>query len=745
MPTIPGVSGLVSGIDSKGIIDSLVNAARASTSILEKQNTKSQTKLDLVRTFNTKLLSTQLDLSALKSSNTFATPTVTSSDDDTLTATATSTANAGSFQITVDQIAVAQQLTTGGFSSATSSIGTGTVNLRLGTGANNSISIDSSNNTLTGLADAINQANVGVQAQIINDGSATNPWRLSLKSTSTGSSNTISLDATDLTGGMATSLKRVTTTADAATTSSVTLSGNSTASNGPKAWKVEIDGAGTVGSGATYQLYSSTDDGATWTASGSSTASSTSAVTLGDGSSFTFAAGAVTLGDTFVLRPLQQIAEAKNASIRYGTGSAALTVSSASNTINDLVPGVSLSLKASSATAVSMTIAASGANAKPSVQSFITSYNDVLAFWKTNGTFNKDTGVAGALFGESDLKRQLDDITNALTGSVSGLSGVNTLDQIGITTDADSGKLVFNEENFDKAIESDPATVAKIFANSGDSTSSLVRFVALSSKTNTENPFNINITHAATKAKIVGSGALAASTIITGSNRNLTMTLNGRTDILQLTPGTYTQQELADHINSLLDTGITSASEKIAVTLEGTSLSFTSKKYGGDQSFSFDTASDAASILGLTTYSETAGADVAGTINGVAATGNGQVLRGAADSDSEGLILFVTASSTLSNVKMTTRKGVAQLADQALLTMTNSESGSLFLKSDTLSTTIEDIKTQITKKDDQLATRRARLELQFQNMEKLMSQFSNIGNMLNNSGIFGKSSSSSSK
>lgn len=58
-----------------------------------------------------------------------------------------------------------------------------------------SITIDSTNNTLAGIRDAINAAGMGITASIINDGSAA-PYRLMLASSSTGASNSIKITST---------------------------------------------------------------------------------------------------------------------------------------------------------------------------------------------------------------------------------------------------------------------------------------------------------------------------------------------------------------------------------------------------------------------------------------------------------------------------------------------------------------------------------------------------------------------
>jgi flagellar hook-associated protein 2 len=59
------------------------------------------------------------------------------------------------------------------------------------------VTIGSTNNTLQGIASAINSANIGVTATIINDGSATNPYHIAITSNSTGLSNTLQITSSD--------------------------------------------------------------------------------------------------------------------------------------------------------------------------------------------------------------------------------------------------------------------------------------------------------------------------------------------------------------------------------------------------------------------------------------------------------------------------------------------------------------------------------------------------------------------
>lgn len=108
-----------------------------------------------------------------------------------LTATAESTAAAGSYDIKINTLATAQSLATAGRADTTSSIGTGALTVNVG---DKSTAIDITDGSLAGIRDAINNADAGVKASIVNDGSGT-PYRLVLNSQTTGAASTMSFSS----------------------------------------------------------------------------------------------------------------------------------------------------------------------------------------------------------------------------------------------------------------------------------------------------------------------------------------------------------------------------------------------------------------------------------------------------------------------------------------------------------------------------------------------------------------------
>lgn len=91
-------------------------------------------------------------------------------------------------QLRVQQLASAQTLATNPVpgATATSPVGLGKLNLKVGAGANIPIEITSANNSYTGLATAINAANAGVTATVVTDNQGT---RLVIKGATGGANN----------------------------------------------------------------------------------------------------------------------------------------------------------------------------------------------------------------------------------------------------------------------------------------------------------------------------------------------------------------------------------------------------------------------------------------------------------------------------------------------------------------------------------------------------------------------------
>jgi flagellar hook-associated protein 2 len=190
------VSGIGSGIDIESLVTQLVAAEGQPAALrLSRQEATFQADLSAIGTLKSALSNLKGISQGLQQASNFLARTATSSDEEGFTATAESTAAPGVYDIEITQLAQAARLRSGDFTSETEIVGTGTLDISLGSDTF-SLTIDASNQTLEGIRDAINNVpnNPGVTASIINVDSGA---QLVLSSDKIGAANTITVTGTD--------------------------------------------------------------------------------------------------------------------------------------------------------------------------------------------------------------------------------------------------------------------------------------------------------------------------------------------------------------------------------------------------------------------------------------------------------------------------------------------------------------------------------------------------------------------
>lgn len=210
------------GVNVESIVSGLMSIERRPLDKLTSKESSYQAKLTALGQLKSKMATLQSAAQALGSGSTsrLAAFKATPSDSSILSASASSSAVAGTYSLTVTSLAQSQKLVAAGQSSSTTAIGSGAptvITFEFGTISGGSLNngvysgatftpgptsatltIDSSNNTLEGIRNAINAANLGVSATIVNDGSGT-PYRLALSVAASGTANSlrISTDGAD--------------------------------------------------------------------------------------------------------------------------------------------------------------------------------------------------------------------------------------------------------------------------------------------------------------------------------------------------------------------------------------------------------------------------------------------------------------------------------------------------------------------------------------------------------------------
>ena len=156
----------------------------------------------------------------------------------------------------------------------------------------------------------------------------------------------------------------------------------------------------------------------------------------------------------------------------------------------------------------------------------------------------------------------------------------------------------------------------------GQSTNNAVQFIFASNSTKAVGePIQVQITQAATEGSAAATNALAASTTITsGSNDTFTINVDGHTSSnITLSAGTYTQQQLAQQVQSAIDANAQLGGAEITASVDGGGhLVLTSQTYGSSSQAAIGSG-NAGSGLGFTGSESGLGQDVAGNflVNGV--------------------------------------------------------------------------------------------------------------------------------
>ncbi|HEY5365983.1 MAG TPA: flagellar filament capping protein FliD, partial [Casimicrobiaceae bacterium] len=202
--------GIGSGLDVNSIVTQLMKIEQQPLTALQTQATSLQTRISAFGQMQSALATFQNTLTGMTTPAGFQTLTASVGDASALAASVATGASAGSYTLAVTSLAQAQKIASNGFSTTSAAVGTGTLTFTFGTTSGSTFTADASQpaqsvtiaagqNSLSGIRDAINAAQVGVTATIINDGSA-NGQRLVLTSAKPGAASSMQISVADSDG-----------------------------------------------------------------------------------------------------------------------------------------------------------------------------------------------------------------------------------------------------------------------------------------------------------------------------------------------------------------------------------------------------------------------------------------------------------------------------------------------------------------------------------------------------------------
>ena len=142
-----------------------------------------------------------------------------------------------------------------------------------------------------------------------------------------------------------------------------------------------------------------------------------------------------------------------------------IPISSATNTINTVVSGVTFNLLSASASPVTLTVTEDTAAAKQSVNDFVTAYNEVVSAINSQFTYDAATGNSPPLFGDSALRIVQQNLLSSIGYSIADNNGFETPGSIGINM-SDDGTLSVDDSKLEAAVSANYDDVKNFFQSS---------------------------------------------------------------------------------------------------------------------------------------------------------------------------------------------------------------------------------------------------------------------------------------
>lgn len=649
-----------SSLDVNSIVSQLMTVERQPISKLNTKEASYQAKLTAYGSIKGAVAGFQTALQGLNSASKFQTLSATPSDSTVFSASATSIAVAGTYSLEVSSLAQAQKLAAAGQASSTAAIGGGgstTVTFDFGTtsgtllpsgkydtdgdfvsngGGTKSVTIDSSNNSLQGIRDAINAAKIGVTATIVNDGSDT-PYRLVLSSDSNGASNSMK----------------------------ISVSGEAAVQD-----LLEHNPAGT--------------------------------------------------------QNLSETVTASNANFKVN----GVAVSKTSNSISDVIQGVTLTLNKTTSSPATLTVARDNAAISSAISGFVKAYNDLTGTLKTFSAYDAAKQQGAILQGDATVRSLETQLRGIVGSSVVGTPGnLTTLSSVGVAFQKD-GTLAVDQAKLSNAINNNFGDIASLFASVGTSSDSLVKFNNAIAVTK-PGSYAVNVTQVATQGKTVGSGAITVPLdIVGGSNDTLDLSVNGIAVSVTLSAGTYnTVQSLAAELQTRINGASALTNLGIAVTVSQNlgKLTIASNNYGSTSSVAISGGS-AEGDLGLAGDVDTAGVDVAGSIGGVTATGSGQLLS-AISGDPQGMSILISGGALGDRGMVNYSQGYASSLNKWANSVLAAD-GILSARTEGIGRSITDIGTRRVELERRLVSIEQRYRMQFTALDAMLSSMNQTSTYL---------------
>ncbi len=408
-----------------------------------------------------------------------------------------------------------------------------------------------------------------------------------------------------------------------------------------------------------------------------------------------------------------------------------IALTRSTNSVSDALAGITLNLQAAEVgTSVDVTVSRDSTAAVKAIQDFADAYNAVSKYVATN------TAQNGPLAFDMSIRSTLSQMKRNLVDGVTGLQNTTftSLPQVGVSLDK-TGVLQVDTAKLTAALAASPDEVKALFATNGSSTLSTIKYMTGSSSTQ-PGTYTVDVTQAATTPTATGNAIAGTyNNAAVANTMTVTDSFTGRTSTIAL-DDLDTTSTIASKLNVAFGTDGLRLSASVA---NGNQLQLDGLQYGSRSSFTLAfllNGVDAGSQLGFNT-TPYAGLDVAGTINGKAATGSGQVLTAPIDptNPAQGLSVLYTGTTPPETADVTYVLGLGGAMFAAADSLVQSGNGTIQSQENNIQSHIDSLTKRAADVQERLDQQRAALTKQFTDMEtalsKLQAQASALTSQLN--------------
>jgi flagellar hook-associated protein 2 len=444
-----------SGVDVAALAQGLVDAERApQENLINAKIAKSEARVSGYAAISFMLKAVNDSLLELKDANSFNASSVSNSNTAALGVTASTGATAANYSVEVNQLALAQRDISSGFTSSSVSVNGGRMfdlSLSINGAAAQSISITNGNDTPQGIVSAINAAALGVKAQLVDTGEATDPYKIVLTG-STGSAQAFTL---------------------ASPATSLSFSASDLELNAGASFDLSLSING-VAQTVTIPAGSDTPEGVVTALKAAYAGLNVELVNTGLADEpYQIVVSSNTLPPETIAITSDQAGMNFSSPLSFSNLQTAtdanLTVEGvtyirSSNTVTDVISGLSLELKSTTTTAAGLSLTRDTAAIKTKINALVTAYNDVNNILNEVSNPKSTLETYGAtLIGDSVVRQVRTQLREMMTGeSSSPGTSVGAFWQMGLSVDR-SGVMAVDSSKLDAALANNFDDVVKTF------------------------------------------------------------------------------------------------------------------------------------------------------------------------------------------------------------------------------------------------------------------------------------------